>query len=133
MPSHDEKIQWMKNWCIKNECDLNLEGECGFGRDCVGIICKQVYPDYEWYNKGFDRIDDNGDVWTPDDAYHKHPCVAVLGHGEKSENQLYEWLKWFDEYNFILEVSNVEDGSMVDAGFSINGGYKVRMVRQNNK
>jgi len=103
---HEEKIKWMIDWCNKNNLRLELNGEVGFGRECVGVIAYNgCYPDYEWYDEEtWDRLDKNGDVWIPPDAYHKHPCVAVLGRGEKAEAQLYEWLKWFDENNFKLEV-----------------------------
>lgn len=113
--THEEKIQWMAMWCAKNKATLNLEGECGFGRECVGILLETNYPDYEWWDeKTYERIDPNGDVWTPADAYHKHPCVAVLGRGEEAEAQLYEWLKWFDDNGFKAEVNNLEGDDLRD-------------------
>ena len=76
----DERIQWMAVWCAKNNLKLELEGECGIMRECVGVTTEGHYPDYEWHDEQtWDRIDQNGDVWTPPNAYHKHPCVAVLG------------------------------------------------------
>lgn len=107
--THKEKIQWMTNWCVKNNCKLELKVDCGFGRNCVGISYDETYPDYKWCDENYNRIDNNGRVWTPKDAYHKHPCVAVLGHGEEAEKQLYDWLKWFDENNFVLEVTKNPD------------------------
>lgn len=105
--SRDEKIQWMATWAAKNGLQLVLEGECGFGRECVGVSVGGNYPDYEWYDdETYNREDNNGKVWTPEDAYHKHPCVAVLGRGENAEGQLYEWLKWFDENGFVLETGS---------------------------
>jgi hypothetical protein len=109
--THEEKIQWMAMWASKNHCALELtDGECGIGRECIGILStwNGCYPDYEWSNDDFERLDDNGFVWTPPDAYHKHPCVAVLGRGEEAESQLYNWLKWFDENNFKLETGDNE-------------------------
>lgn len=106
--THEEKIQWMAVWAAKNRFQLVLEGECGFGRECVGISAENLYPDYEWYDNNFNRIDNNGEVWTPPNAYHKHPCVAVLGLGEESESQLYDWLKWFDEHHFKLEIGDID-------------------------
>ena len=106
--NHSDKIQWMVAWATKNKVALDLKGECGFGRECVGVIAKPSgYPEYEWYNEeDWSREDTNGLVWMPEDAYHKHPCVAVLGRGEKAEIQLYEWLKWFDDNEFIVEIGN---------------------------
>jgi len=108
--THDEKIQWMAMWCAKNSCVLTLESQCGFGRECVGISINSSFPDYEWYDdETYERLDSNGEVWRPDDAYHKHPCVAVLGRGEDAESQLYEWLKWFDDNDFKVESGMFEN------------------------
>lgn len=106
--SHDDKLLWMTKWCQSKNITLQLAGECGFGRECVGILVRdEAYPDYEWYNETtWEREDNNGDVWTPDDAYHKHPCVAVLGRGEQAEAQLYEWLKWFDDNDFTVVIED---------------------------
>jgi hypothetical protein len=103
--THEEKIKWMIEWAHKHKLRLELEGECGFGRECVGVIAgNENYPDYEWYDKDtYERVDPNGDVWVPEDAYHKCPCVAVLGRGEPAEAQLYDWLVWFDANGFELE------------------------------
>lgn len=102
---HKAKIKWMREWCAKNNLKLTLKGECGILRKCVGVLSEDIYPDYEWLDrKTYERIDTNGEVFTPEDAYHKHPCVAVLGRGEKAEAQLYEWLQWFDKNNFVLET-----------------------------
>ena len=79
-----EMIAWLRTWCKKEGLTLILEGECGFGRECVGVasMADGTYPDYEWYEDNYEeRVDMNGDVWTPGNAYHKHPCTAVLGRG----------------------------------------------------
>lgn len=105
--THDEKLLWMTKWARDHDMTLTLTGQCGFGRECIGIEIEDHYPDYHWYEedpkKGFAQLDQNGHVWTPPDAYHKHECVAVLGRGEKAEAQLYDWLKWFDDNGFVLE------------------------------
>lgn len=106
--THQEKLDWMAIWCAKHGLALQLEGECGFGRECVGVLSGDVYPDYEWHDKDWNRADPNGDVWTPPNAYHKHSCVAVLGHGESAEDELYQWLRWFDDNNFAVEVAAAE-------------------------
>lgn len=95
-----DKITWMETWCKEQGLILTLEGECGFGRECVGVLSSGCYPDYAWYDKDYNQIDNNGEVWCPEGAYHKHPCVAVLGRSEASIEQLYEWLKWFSDNNF---------------------------------
>jgi len=102
--TREERIEWMAVWAAKHNLKLNLEGECGFGRECVGVSSDGNYPDYQWYDEDYERADDNGEVWTPPNAYHKHPCVAVLGRGEEAEKELYDWLRWFDENGFTLET-----------------------------
>ncbi len=106
--THAEKLDWMKTYCGHLGAILTLDGEVGFGRECVGIIVNTSYPDYEWRDHDtYKRLDKNGEVWTPEDAYHKGEYVCVLGHGEDAESQLYEWLKWFDDNNFVIETGDV--------------------------
>ena len=104
---HREKITWMKQWAKKYGLRLELMGTCGFDRYCVGVMYLGLYPVYEWYDKDYNRIDNNGDVWKPEDAYHKNPEVAVLGLGKGAEADLYEWLKWFDDNGFIVEIKEL--------------------------
>lgn len=130
---HEEKISWMIMWAHKNKVVLDLEGECGFGRECVGVSANGNYPDYMWYNKDYDREDNNGDVWCPDDAYHKHTCVAVLGRGEHAEAQLYDWLKWFDDNGFVVEQSLKDTSGMHPIQVMFSGTTNVRMVKGETK
>jgi len=130
--THKEKLTWMAEYAMKNKAAVYLEGECGLGRECVGLSVNGEYPDYEWYDdKTYERTDPNGDVWIPEDAYHKHPCVAILGRGEKAESQLYEWLKWFNDNKFIiqeLEASNINKISQVE--LMMGRATVKRMVKQ---
>lgn len=128
--TREERIQWMAVWATKNNMQLILEGECGFGRECVGVLAEGVYPDYEWFDDDWNHADQNGDVWTPENAYHKHPCVAVLGRGEAAEEQLYNWLKWFDNNGFVLETGDAKmDPNLGALGFLLNKHRYSRMVR----
>lgn len=130
--SREDKLQYMKDWCFRNKCVLELEGECGFGRECVGILVNDIYPDYRWYDeKTYARLDINGEVWIPEDAYHKHECVAVLGRGESSEDQLYQWLKWFDDNNFKLETGSQEvNPSLGYIAYLLGQDKYARMVKE---
>ncbi len=120
MLTHEEKIQWMAMWCARNHVQLELEGECGLGRLCVGILTEGKYPDY-----------DRNDVWTPVNAYHKYDCVAVLGRGEEAEDQLYDWLKWFDDHGYTVKSEMVEDISTMDIiQIMIGQHMNVRMVKR---
>ena len=119
-------------WAVKNNLRLTFEGECGFGRECVGVLADEQYPDYEWYDDDYEREDENGDVWTPKDAYHKHPCVAVLGRGEDAESQLYEWLMWFDANGFKVETGiQPVDPKLGAIAFILGKHTYQRMVRYN--
>jgi len=105
----DGKIVWMLDYCKRNGAQLSLQGECGFWRPCVGILVNGLYPDYEWWDKDYsNQLDKNGEVWKPRSAYHKHPCVAVLGHDEDSINQLWLWLQWFEDNGFKIEVGGID-------------------------
>lgn len=129
--THEEKVQWMAVWAARNNVALTLEGECGFGRECVGILADGCYPDYEWHDdETYERLDQNGDVWTPENAYHKHPCVAVLGRGEPAESQLYDWLRWFDANGFKVETGAAKmDPRLGAIGILLGKHRYVRMVR----
>lgn len=103
---HEEKVQWMALFAARNRATLDLEGECGIGRECVGLSANGSYASYAWFDDDYERIDNNGEVWRPKHAYHKHDCVAVLGRGVEAEEELYEWLRWFDDNGFILETGS---------------------------
>lgn len=122
---HRHKLEYMAMWAMRHKVALTLEGECGFGRECVGILTGDQYPAYHWYDReSYDQLDDNGEVWIPEDAYHKHECVAVLGRGEKAEAQLYEWLKWFDEHGFTVETGLQEVDPKLGALAYVMGQHK---------
>jgi hypothetical protein len=105
-----DKIKWMEQWCAGRGMRLELHGEVGFGRDCVGVLPMndESYPDYYWYDKDWNHADKNDDVWCPPKAYHKHECVAVLGQDEDAISQLYEWLQWFERNNFQYESAVID-------------------------
>lgn len=120
-----EKIKWLEDWCREEGLQLVLDGECGFGRKCVGVASLNdgTYPDYQWYNKKYTRrADKNSEVWIPDDAYHKHPCTAVLGRGDKAIEQLYEWCKWFKENDFHYK----------DVHIKCKDGFEILMGRDHH-
>lgn len=131
--THKDKITWLAVWAAEHDATLNLHGSCGFGRECVGISRDGTYPDYEWYSEDglYNRADSNGNVWIPEDAYHKHPCVAVLGRGEKAEAQLYEWVKWFEDNGFELVSEDVDPSKELSEWDLLLGKYMThRMIRR---
>jgi hypothetical protein len=128
---HQKKVEWMALWAAKSGLQLELAGECGFGRECVGVLADGSYPDYEWYDDDtYERADNNGNVWTPPNAYHKHPCVAVLGRGEAAEAELFDWLQWFDANGFKLEKGAAKmDPTLGMIGVMLGKHRYQRMVR----
>lgn len=130
-----EKIKWMKYWCSKNNCELTLTGQVGFGRDCVGITVNDTYPDYLWHNLHTGELEEDspkhGDIWIPEDSYHKHPCVAVLGSNDKAISQLYDWLVWFDDNGYTVTVEDNPNLDKLDFILKILGRDKlIRMKKK---
>ena len=129
--NHQSKLNFIEAWAKKRGVDFLREGECGIGRECVGISYQDHYVDYEWSDPvSWNRIDKNGEVWTPQNAYHKHPCLAVLGHGEEAESQLYDWLVWFDQNGFELRIeTNPEPQPVGIIAAFMYRRYITRMVK----
>lgn len=101
--THEQKVIWMRRWADENKVTLTLDGQVGLGKPCVGIVANGQFIQYHWYDNWGDQKDHNGEVWTPVDFYDKVSCVCVEGIGENAEEQLYDWLKWFDDYGFTLK------------------------------
>jgi len=116
---HSKKIKWMHKYAAENNVELTLEGECGLGRECVGILLNGSYPDY-----------DDWDIWLPVDAYHKHPCVAVLGRGEVAENQLFLWLQWFKKNNYKPVETKTENPPTDYISLMLGRNTEKNMVKQ---
>jgi hypothetical protein len=84
---------------------LNLEGEVGIGRECVGFTHGNSYVDYNPITMGgdYDPVpgfeDERIAKAAPEDAYHKHQCLAVLVQTdrEKAIEQLGEWVDAMNE------------------------------------
>lgn len=85
------------------------EGECGFGRECVGLTNGNNYVDYNPtsadsfnYIEGF--FDERFFNIIPPDAYHKHNCLAVLGRGDDAIRQLSDWVDKLNELGAVVET-----------------------------
>lgn len=119
--NRDQKIAWMESWAKRNGLTLDLAGEIGFGREAVKVANSQgTCPDY-----GDPMTGDDEDVWTPPNAYHKWQCVAVLGHGEGPEGELYDWLVWFDANGYVAREGAATPGTLG----AMTGQRGVRMVK----
>jgi hypothetical protein len=118
MTDMQEQIDYLNRWCNRYGLALALEGEVGFGRECVGILRGDGYVDYDWADETF---------WTPDDAYHKYPCLAVLGRGEKAVAQLHEWVQRIDADGWTVETVARIPENTIDAIF--HGYSTTRLAR----
>ena len=101
IPTNDPRFVFLATWAARWGAGLTLEGECGFGRECVGILVGNGYLDYAHLWEEFP----DAQMWTPPDAYHKHDCMAVLGRGETALQQLYDWAKWLDDNGWTVEIA----------------------------
>jgi hypothetical protein len=94
----EEAIKICQDFANKHKIIFEDEGECGFGRECVGFM-KGGWISYNPIrddNYTIYPVGDNPDLLPPDnvtDAYHKYDCLAILGRGEKAIIQLAKWVK----------------------------------------
>ena len=132
--NHQKKIEWMAAWAAKNGAAITLEGIGWFGCECVGLLVGDHFPRYKWYDDlTCERLDTNGEVWLPHDAYIGCECVAVLGQGEEAEVQLYDWLRWFDKQGFKIEEGAIEQGRPLNPSEILLGKNRYsRMMRDIN-
>jgi len=109
-----EHIENIKQFADKWGIDFIEHGSCGFGRRCVGLSKYGNYvdynpmshPDYEQIPELFSELLYDA---VPEDAYHKHNCMAVLGEGPGAIEQL---SKWVDALNgFGVEVVEYNTGA----------------------
>lgn len=86
-----------QDFANKHKVIFNDEGECGFGRECVGFESGERWIDFNPYKHPdytpIEELQCDG-VLPPDGVnnYHKHDCLAVLGRGEEAVMQLARWV-----------------------------------------
>lgn len=129
--THQEKLAWLEKWCSAHELTLDLEGECGFGRECVGVSDGMGgwvdYDTFDWDT--MQRLPEQEGLAPGEDApdaYHKHDCLAVLGRGEGAEAQLYAWVHRLAEAGVRIE-RNVPK-NMPDFGSLFGQNTRTRVV-----
>jgi hypothetical protein len=99
MESMETVLAALGAFALKHEVTFDSNGECGFGRECVGFSKDQKWIDYDpLYGSDYrDHPDFPEDLrlHAPAgvDAYHKHKCMAVLGRGEEALRQLLAWVR----------------------------------------
>lgn len=97
----------IKAFAKKHGIDYTIDGTCGFGRPCVGLLSNGNYIDYNPTDSKYEYISEFYDKKLydilPKDAYHKHNCIAVLGTGNESVKQLSEWIDKLNELSITIE------------------------------
>lgn len=117
--TREAQIVYLTEWAARYRCSLQLNGEVGFGRDCVGILKDSHYIDTADIKgeTAYNHASEPYSWWEPEDSYHKHDCLAVLGHDDGALEQLYLWVKWLDEHGYGVEVVYREPTSNIDLAF----------------
>ncbi len=98
----------IQEFANKNKVVFEDEGEVGIGRECVGLLMGGNYVNYnphnsETYEEMPEYYDDRLNAIAPEDAYHKHQCIAVLGRGEEAIRQLSDWVDKLKELGATIE------------------------------
>jgi len=126
-PTIDEMIAQIRDYAGKNRTYLELKGEVGFSRECVGLLHGTQYPSYSWESIPGDYMSkwESTEEATPPpevtDAYHKHDCLAVLGRGDSAIRQLWYWVKKLEANGVVVVVEERQPTHLIDAiihGFS---------------
>lgn len=123
----------IEEFCERFELTFEDEGEVGFGRECVGILKGTNYVNYNPSLSGgnYDTIKELFDEefygLAPEDAYHKHDCLCVLGRSDESIKQLSEWVDALNEYG--VEVVEYETGAQgLQAMMTGYVGYAIKSI-----
>jgi hypothetical protein len=97
MTELQDRIRDARLWAAEQGCVLELNGEVGFGRECVGILYRTHYVDTpgSGYNEHGPFFGEQSIGGPPDDvaAYHKHDCLAVLGTDAEAVDGLLRWVE----------------------------------------
>lgn len=118
------KLPIAEKFCADNGFSLELKGEIGFGRPCVGImnpktecyVAWQYYKDEEKYEG--ERTHTVAGETAPPNAYHKGQFLAVLLHGNDGEIPVDEAAERLEEWI----------GRIVKAGYAIETYYETHGI-----
>lgn len=87
-----------ESFALKHKVIFDEEGECGFGRECVGFRDGTKWIDHNpyTYDDSYTQIKELAceDCYAPEGvrSYHKHNCLAVLGRGDEAIIGLAKWV-----------------------------------------
>ena len=108
----------LERFALKHKLVLQERGEVGFGRPCVGFCHGDQYVNYNPHKsdgdyKQIEKLYDNRHhQLTPEDAYHKHTCMAVLVHNENYDEALRQLGDWVEKLERIgVEVIEFKTGA----------------------
>lgn len=111
-----EHVLFLTRWAAKHGAVVDFAGQCGFGRECVGVKVGGTYLDYAHLWDLFGRDQARwASWWTPEDSYHKHPCMAVLGRGPGAVAQLCAWAKFLDGHGWRVVEEYREPANALEA------------------
>ena len=124
--SEQTERAYLQDWAARQKCVFEDEGEVGFGRECVGIVGGSCFVDL--CPKVVDDVAGAPFRWTTtlpeaeppegvEDAYDKHPCLAVLGRGPGAIHQLYLWVKSIEANGLRVVREGRHPDNAVDAIF----------------
>lgn len=102
----------VQTFATRHGLKADFAGTIGFGRECVGLLD----PERETYV----RWTDGCCPAAVADAYHKADYIAVLGRGDRAEEQLREWVRHLEKVavRFVYEPKEVPDLSTLVYGYA---------------
>lgn len=107
----------------KHQLIFSDNGEVGFGRPCVGFLHGDNYVEHNPRDLEKYKVIPHLECekcYAPDgvDAYHKHNCLAVLGHGEEAIKQLAEWVQHLESQGEVSVETYQTGATGIQAVFS---------------
>ena len=133
MKTLDELKANIQQFANEHKVLFEDNGECGFGRPCVGLLRDSNYIAYNpTDSKTNDEIPEFSDYRfydiAPENAYHKSDCIAVLGTDEDSIRELSEWVDELRKLNVTVERYSTGATGM-QAMFTGTFGYAVKIPK----
>jgi len=127
----NECISNIQQFADTHNIKFEQDGEVGFGRECVGLMKGSNYIDYcpinmETYGDLPELYDERLLKIAPNNAYHKHDCLAVLGRDEEAIRQLSDWVDKLKELNVSIEEYST-GATGLQAMISGSKGYAVKV------
>lgn len=113
--TEQEAREICERFATKYKLVFDDAGECGFGRECVGIRHGDDWVSHNPISLSgdYDQIPDLiSDAYAPPgvNAYHKHDCLAVLGRGPEAIAQLATWIQALESRGTV-EIVSYETGA----------------------